>query len=310
MASPFARLSYYYSALGAEAAPAAYPFGPPEPTDEALRRFAERLRGAEPASRASLTGVLRAQATVLPWSAIHSSWLEPLVAGYEPQWRLWALAQLPSAVRAQLEEDRGAGPSALLSAQAPSWWPAYFAADVKRRLRYPDLPPLPQASGGLPGVLWERQDRELAGALALYGTRGIVSAARRLPRAEAQSLLWRLPQQCQAPAQQLVAAGRLSPDPFWAEVFERLAAEFPELEARLLRMGLADWLRVGLQRGQPAMLRRLAFRLPRRWGEWMLGVIERRPDWLERPLAESAAQWDACLAEMLESAAEPKAGEA
>jgi hypothetical protein len=299
MASPFARLAFWYSALGGSAACPEYPFGPPEPTDASLRRFAERLREAPPATRAALASVLRGQAAVLPWSAIHPSWLEPVLAEYPPQWRLWALALLPSGMRSRLEEDRGEGPSALLAGRAPAWWPAFFTADVRRRLAYPDLAPIPEATAGLPGVLWERPDSELAGALAVHGTRGVVSAARQLPRAEAQSLLWQLPAPCQAVAQEAVARRLFSDDPFWPEMLERLAPEFPELEARLFRMGLADWLRVGLQRGQAGTLNRLAFRLPRRWGEWMRRVLDERPDWLSRPPREGAAAWDAGLTQLL-----------
>jgi hypothetical protein len=304
MASPFARLSFWYSAVGASTTCPEYPFGAPEPADTSLRGLAERLRGAAPATRAALTSVLRGQVAVLPWSAIHPSWLEPVLAEYPPQWRLWALGMLPSAMRSRLEEDRGEGRSALLASHAPVWWPAFFASDVRRRLDYPDLPPIPEASAGLPGVLWERPDRELASALALHGTRGVVSAARQLPRAEAQNLLWQLPAQCQAVAQEAVAAGLLSDDPFWPEILERLAPEFPELEARLFRMGLADWLRVGLQRGQLGTLRRLAFRLPRRWGEWTLSVVGERPDWVNRVPRESDAAWDRRLTELLEAANE------
>ena len=304
MDSPFARLSFWYSALGVCESPPLYPFAPPEASDEPLRGFAARLREAAPAARAALMSVLRGQAMVLPWSAIHPSWLEPLLAEYPAQWRLWALTLLPGAMRSRLEEDRGEGPSTLLAGRAPSWWPAFFSADVRRRLGYPDLLPVPVAATGLPGALWERPDAELVGPLAVHGTRGVVSAARQLPRAAAQNLLWQLPEQCQRVAQETVAGRLWSEDPFWPELLERLAAEFPELEARLFRMGLADWLRVGLQRGQERTLRRLAFRLPRRWGEWMLRIVDERPDWLGRPLLTGAAAWDEALSSSLATAAE------
>jgi hypothetical protein len=249
--------------------------------------------------------VLRGQSSVLPWSAIHPSWLEPILAEYPPQWRLWALALLPGPLRSRLEEDRGAGPSTLLVGRAPSWWPAFFSSDVRRRLAYPELLPWPDAAAGLPGALWERSDVDFARLLAVYGTRGIVSAAWRLPRATAQALLWQLPVQCQAVAQETAARRLWTDDPFWPEILERLAGEHPELEARLFRMALADWLRVGLQRGQEPSLRRLAFRLPKRWGEWLLQVADERPDWLGRPVLPSAEAWDASLSSLLEPAEEP-----
>ena len=299
MDSPLARLSFWYSALGVSTALPDYPFAPPDPSDELLRRFAARLRETPADSRVALLSVLRGQGAVLPWSAIHPSWLEPLLAEYPLQWRLWALALLPGAMRSRLEEDNGEGPSTLLAGRAPSWWPAFFSSDVRRRLGYPELLPVAEASTGLPGALWERQDTELIGPLAVHGTRGVVSAARQLPRAEAQNLLWQLPAQCQQVAQETVAGRLWSDDPFWPEMLELLAAEHPQLEARLFRMALADWLRVGLQRGQERTLRRLAFRLPRRWGEWMLRVVDERPEWLTRPLRSGAAAWDEALTSLL-----------
>jgi hypothetical protein len=301
MYSPFAHLSFWYSALGGLVAnpPKAYPFGDPETLDPPVRRVAQRLHETPVGLRSSLLSVLRGQASVLPWSAIHPSWLEPILADYPAQWRLWALALLPGPLRARLEEDRGQGSSTLLAGRAPSWWPAFFAAEVRHRLDYPDLLPWQGARAGLPGILWERSDTDLARLLAVHGTRGLVSAVRRLPRGEAQALLWRLPAQCQPVAQEAVARRLWSDDPFWPEILERLEGEFPELEARVFRMALADWLRVGLQRGQGRTLRRLAIRLPRRWGDWMRRVMDERPDWLQRPVVPSPEAWDGALGALL-----------
>jgi hypothetical protein len=302
MYSPFAHLAFWYAALGTSAAPTAYPFVEPPAPGEPARSFAARLRQAPAPSRAPLMSVLRAQAQILPWSAIHPSWLEPILAGYPAQWRLWALALLPGPVRSRLEEDRGEGPSTLLAGRAPSWWPAFFSSDVRARLAYPERPPWPDGAAALPGDLWERSDVDFARLLAVWGTRGIVAAAWRLPRARAQDLLWQLPAQCQAVAEE-TASGRLwNDDPFWPEILERLAEEHPHLETRLFRMALADWLRVGLQRGQEPSLRRLAYRLPRRWGEWMLRTMDERPEWLGRPVLPSAAAWDSSFTSVLEPA--------
>jgi hypothetical protein len=310
MYSPFAHLSFWYAALGTSSVPAAYPFAEESGPDDAVRQFAARLRQAPPASRAPLMSVLRGQSSILPWSAIHPSWLEPILGAYPAQWRLWALSLLPGTVRSRLEEDRGEGPSTLLAGRAPSWWPAFFSSDVRGRLAYPDRPPWPDGAAELPGALWERSDVDFARLLAVWGTRGIVAAAWRLPRAKAQDLLWQLPAQCQAVAQE-TASGRLwNDDPFWPEILERLAEEHPEMETRLFRMALADWLRVGLQRGQEPSLRRLGYRLPRRWGEWMLRTMDERPEWLGRPVLPSAAAWDASLSSLLEPAEEPRALEA
>jgi hypothetical protein len=305
MYSPYAHLAFWYAALGASSATPAYPFADPQDPDGPVRRFAARLRQAPPASRAPLMSVLRGQSSILPWSAIHPSWLEPILAAYPAQWRLWALTLLPGPVRARLEEDRGEGPSTLLTGRAPSWWPAFFSSDVRGRLAYPDRRPWPDDSAVLPGALWERSDVDFARLLAVWGTRGIVSAVWRLPRAKAQELLWQLPAQCQAVAQETASRRLWNDDPFWPEILERLAEEHPELETRLFRMALADWLRAGLQRGQEHSLRRLAFRLPRRWGEWMLGVLDERPDWLRRPVLPSAEAWDESLSSLLEPAEEP-----
>lgn len=298
MYSPFAHLSFWHSAATSSSEPPPrYPFAPlaSEANDEAARRLAGQLGGSGAEARRELLGVLHGRSAILPWSSLHPSWLADILADTSPAWRVWALAVLPAPVRAALEADRseGEGPR-LFDARPPSWWPAWFSAHVKRRLGYPDLPPWPVAAA-LPVALWEKEEKELTRVLAVRGTRGFISAVRTLPRAEAQEWIWRLPTACHALADETVKKRQWSEDPFWPEVFSALAADFPEAEARLFRMALADLMRVGGQKGQEGELRRLAFRLPRRWGEWMLVELAARPQWLARPILPSLEAWRARL---------------
>jgi hypothetical protein len=307
MYSPFAHLSFWYTALGAppDRAPAAYPFAPAGSDETDARSMALQLREAPEVQQRPLLRVLTGKASLLPWSALHPSWLEDVIASCGPQWRVWALEGLPSELRARLQLDRHEAASpALLAGDPPRWWLSWFAAHVKRTLGYPDTTPWERSAGpeAVPGCLWEKDERELTRLLAIHGTRGFVSAARRLPREEAQKWLWSLPAQCQTVAQETVQKKLWTDDPFWPEIVGQLAPEFPEVEARLFRIALADWLRAGLAQGQELSLRRLAFRLPRRWGEWMLHQIDTRPAWIERPVQPSVAAWRAALAAIMEPA--------
>jgi hypothetical protein len=117
--------------------------------------------------------------------------------------------------------------------------------------------------------------------------------------------MWRLPIMCQAVAQETVQKRIWSDDPFWPAVFDGLATEFPDVEARVFRIALADWLRAGVAQGQERSLRRLAFRLPRRWGEWMLRELAARPEWLLRPVTPSLEAWRLALARDLAPPAIP-----
>jgi hypothetical protein len=317
--SPFARLSFFYAAgpdggdsvfapaIEAPRAetPLAYPFAPDEAADAAARRLATSLRSSPASRRAPLLRVWQAQSALLPWSAVHPSWLEDVLADCQQQWRVWALAVLPEPLRARLQTDRPEALGALLhEAQPPPWWAEWFTAHVKRRLAYPDLDPWNQAplTDALPGSLWEHSEPALTRLLAVHGTRGFVSAIRQLPREKAQEWLWRLPAQCQEVAEETVRERRWSDDPFWPAIFEDLAEECPEVEARLFRIALGDFLRAGLLQGQEAPLRRLAFRLPRRWGEWMLRELTARPEWLFLPMHEGLAAWRQRLAADLDLA--------
>jgi hypothetical protein len=228
----------------------------------------------------------------LPWSSLHPSWLADILSDAPASWRGWARAILPAALREPLEDGPGAGVPEDTS--PPSWWAAWFTTHVKRRLGYPDLPPWP-VSAELPGSLWELDEAVLSRLLAVWGTRGFISALRALPREEAQPWIWALPPACRPVADQTVSERRWSEDPFWPEVFAALAEEFPEAEARLIRMALADLMRAGVQQGQETELRRLAFRLPRRWGAWMLVELAARPDWLARPIVPSIETWRTAL---------------
>ncbi len=304
MYSPFAHLSFWYSALGAppDRAPTAYPFAPMGSDETDARSMAVQLRETPAEQQRPLLRVLAGKASLLPWSALHPTWLEEIVASCGPQWRLWALEALPADLRARLQADRHEAENpALLASDPPRWWLSWFAAHVKQTLAYPDATPWERSAGpeAVPGCLWERDELELTRLLAIHGTRGFVSAARRLPRAEAQQWLWSLPAQCQPVAQETVQKKLWSDDPFWPEIVGALAAEFPDVEARLFRIALADWLRAGLAQGQELSLRRLAFRLPRRWGEWLLHQLDTRPSWLELPVLPSVAVWRTALARLV-----------
>jgi len=309
MYSPFGHVAFWYAALAEDPTrpPRAYPFpaagGADE--DERARRMAQRLREQPPALRGPLLSVLCGKASVLPWTAVHPSWLDGILEGCSPQWRLWALEGLPRPLRARLQEERPdeEGP-ARLEDRPPGWWAPWFSAHVKRSLAYPDLPPWERAPGaaGLPGTLWEREESELIRLLALHGTRGLVSSLRRLPREEAQRWIWQLPAECQPAANDTIKRRQWLDDPFWPAIFEELGTEFPELESRLFRMALGDWIRAGLQAGQELHLRRLAFRLPRHWGEWLLRQIDGGPGWLSLPVQPDLETWRRRLQELLEPA--------
>ena len=294
MYSPFAHLSFWYAAASSPAdPPPVYPFAAPgsEAGDAAARRLAAQLGAGDGAAGRELLEVLHGRSALLPWSALHPSWLADILADASPSWRSWALAVVPAALREKLPP----GASGIAGAEphgpaAPSWWSGWFTAHVKRRLGYPDLPPWP-APAELPGSLWEREEPEISRMLAVWGTRGFISAVRTLPRTEAQEWLWALPPACHELADETVKQRFWSEDPFWPEVFQALATEFPEAEARLFRMALADLMRAGVQQSQESELRRLAFRLPRRWGGWMLVELAARPAWLERPVLPSLEAW-------------------
>lgn len=285
MRSASARVTFWYAAHAAGERPARYPFAAPDPeTDAAARNVAAQLHEMPRGARTSLLAVLHERSARLPWSALHPDWVDALLAGFPPAWRSWALAGLPPPLRAEM--DGGDAPATA----PPRWWAEWFEVDARRRLRYPELAPWERAAL-LPGSLWERDHRELARLLARHGTRGFVSAVRRLPRDEAQRWLWQLPAACQAEATAVASARAWSDDPFWPEAFRALEPEAPGAEARIFRLALADWARAGLQGGQESSLRRLAFHLPRAWGEWLLRELDARPAWLLRPVEGGLDGW-------------------
>ncbi|GBC84151.1 hypothetical protein HRbin11_00573 [bacterium HR11] len=69
----------------------------------------------------------------------------------------------------------------------------------------------------------------------------------------------------------------------------------------MIWMGLADWVRAGLQQGQDVLLRRLAYRLPRSLGEWLLHQMGARPPWVSLPVQPDLAHWRQQLAELIQA---------
>ena len=177
------------------------------------KRFAKPLF-----AKCLLLSVLHSRSALLPWSSLHPSWLADILEDAPASWRGWALSILPSTLREPLE---GAGPVADDASNdasndasdteegPPPWWPAWFTTHVKRRLGYPDLPPWPVAAE-LPGSLWESDERTITRLVALWGTRGFISALRALPKEEAQHWIWSLPPACRPVADQTVKERRWS----------------------------------------------------------------------------------------------------
>jgi hypothetical protein len=277
--------------------------GPPDAYTQRVCRMAEQIHGMAPAAQAQVLRILRLKSATVPWSALHPSWLGALMEAWPASWRLWALESLPPGLRGRLQKmfDPPEAP-VIVVGTAPSWWNPWFGTYVKTRLDYPDLPPWEKASllERLPGSLWELDDRDVVVILRFYGTWGLVNCLRKLPRSEAQQLIWRLPVDLQGVAMELAQARKWSDDPFWPAIYAELTEAPADLETCLARMGLADWVRAGLQQEQDVLLRRLAYRLPRSLGQWLLRQMEARPAWVNLPLTPDPERWRQPLVELMQ----------
>ncbi len=321
MHSPVSQFSFWYAALKtrSELTPAELPeFLRTSSESDAKRahHMAEQLAGMDPDVRRQLIGIIRDKVSAVPWSAIHPSWIRSLIRDWPPQWRFWALECLPAATRELLQKSiqkgthiRTQGVRSPLSkpvvvdGHVPAWWPAWFGNHVRRTLKYPDLPPWTKSSADaeLPGGLWEMDDNDLVLILRLHGTSGFVGCLRKLPRAEGQQLIWQLPTEFQSVASEVVQGKKWISDPFWPQVFTELKDEFPAVGDRLVWMALADWTRVGLQQAQGPLLRRMAYRLHRKYGKWMLRKMETSPEWIALPVQPGIDAWRQTLQDLIQT---------
>lgn len=319
MDSPIARFSFWYAALtsvgSADAGRMVPPGSLPIAWDKPARRMAENVAVMDAAVRRQLLEILRAKADAAPWSAIDASWMKSIVRDWPPQWKLWALDSLPASAREQLQRslnptkrgaagggDKGRSPQSAVVAEGhmPDWWPAWFARHVKKALDYPDLPPwVKHSEVGLPGSLWERDSQELLLIMRLHGTSGLVACLRHMPRPEGQQLIWQLPADFQTEATEVVQAKKWTDDPFWPQIFGELTHLAPVLGDRLQWMALADWVRAGMQQEQTPYLERLAYRLPRKYGKWMLQQMAARPEWTSLAVQPSIESWRQKLGDLL-----------
>ncbi len=269
-----------------------------------VRRMAEQIHGMAPAAQAQVLRILRLKSATVPWSAIHPSWLGALLQDWPASWRLWTLESLPPDLRGRLQK-MFAPPETpvIIYGSVPSWWGPWLSAYVKARLNYPDLPPWERTPlvEGLPGSLWEVDDRDVLVILRFYGTWGLVNCLRKMSRSEAQRLVWRLPVDLQGVAMEFAQARKWSDDPFWPAIYAELSESQESLESCLIWMGLADWVRAGLQQEQEVLLRRLAYRLPRNLGEWLLRQMDVRPPWTALPVQPDPDHWRQPLAELIQA---------
>ncbi len=307
MMNPLTDLAFVYAALKVRSdVRTGTPFqsGSSEAYAQRARRMAEQIYGMAPAAQAQILRILRLKSATVPWSAIHPSWLGALLQNWPAPWRLWTLESLPPNLRGRLQKMFPPPETpVIIYGSVPSWWGPWLSMYVKARLDYPDLPPWEKASfvEQLPGSLWEADDRDVIVILRFYGTWGLVNCLRKLPRSEAQALIWRLPVDLQGVAMELAQARKWSDDPFWPTIYAELSESQASLEAVLIWMGLADWIRAGLQEEQEILLRRLAYRLPRNLGEWLLRQMRDRPPWSALPVQPDPAHWRQQLAELIQT---------
>lgn len=315
MYSPAGQLSFWYASIKTKPAVELNPLeSPPQESDaRRARHMAEQIAGMGPEMQRQLLRILRGKTAAIPWRSIHPSWIRSLIREWPAQWRLWALESLPSDARDLLQKSIQASshgrpqtkPFAqhrpvFLDGHVPVWWPAWFGSAVKRALRYPDLPPWGKPTD-LPGSLWQEDSHDLLLILRLHGTSGLVACLKKLPRTEGQQLIWQLPSDYQSVATEVVQAKKWLDDPFWPAIFNELGALFPVLADRLVFMAMADWIRCGRQQGQDAIMRRLVFRLPRKYGKWMLQQLDSSPEWANTPVQPSVDFWKQKLQDLIQT---------
>ena len=208
MYSPFAHLSFWYSALGAP--PDRAPPRIPSPRRDPTRRTRAAWRCSSGDSRrAAASAPARPRREGLPPSLVRAP---PDLAG-----RGRGLLRPPMAALGPGGDARG---SARETAGGPSQarprrssratrrarWVAWFTAHVKQTLAYPDPTPWERSAGTGGGAGLPLAARRARADAAARGPRHARVRLRRPPPAprEAQQWLWGLPAHCQPVAQETV----------------------------------------------------------------------------------------------------------
>jgi len=263
---------------------------PAEADARRMQRMVEQLVEMPSKTRQELFQLLRWKARAVPWSAIHPSWILPLFDALPGGWRLWAVASLPPEIRGQFA--RADGETVILSpGKPPPWWIGWIADHVRESLDYPEFAPWERGGEDALRSLWEHEQAELERLLRAHGATGLVACIRKMPRPEAQQLLWQVPADLEPLVADTVQSQKWVDDPFWTTILAEFEALSPDVGGRLFWMGFADVLRYGNQSDASAHLRRLAFRLPREAGHWALEQLRSRPAWLALPLQPSVEHW-------------------
>ncbi len=302
--SPLSHISFAFAELkaGKEAGSLTPIFSGP-PTEADTRRahhMAEQLQKMEPDVQRRLFMLLGMRASTIPWRAIHPSWLIYLMRSWPAQWRLWALETLPQETRARAQKSSPTTVT-ILNGRTPAWWPMWLSECAKNKFKYPEVSPWKKGptESDLPSSLWEFDDSDVITLLRAHGTFGIVSCMRKLPRADAQQLMWQLPEDIQSVAADIVKMKKWVDDSFWLIIYEEMRTAHPVLQDLLLWIGLSDWLRCGIQDLQAVNFKRLAYRLPRTLGRWILQKIDTPPTWAALPVLPSIEGWKKQLKELI-----------
>ncbi|MGH9381648.1 MAG: hypothetical protein ACRD2Z_13690 [Thermoanaerobaculia bacterium] len=231
---------------------------------------------------------LRRRFDAVPFGRVHPSWVARAIPD-EPLAAVWCLAELPRAERLPvLRELPAVDRPAVLNAQAPAWFAAWWRRHLRGVITYP-WPAAETLDRSAPLTYLDRLPTDdLLRLLRCFGLRSLAAVVHGLEPQAVVAIAVSLPPVSRDRLAKHSRSGR-HPDPApWTQAFEALRQEGALPADAPLLLALED---VGAQApglGEVSAAARIAYRLPARWGERLLARLARGPGELEHP---SPDQW-------------------
>jgi hypothetical protein len=257
-----------------------------------------RLATQSPEHRAAFLDLAARELAAFPFERVHPGWLARHLPA-DVCLQHWALQTAPAAQRAELVRLRPvdgrperAG-SLVEPTGPPAWFAAWWSAELRTRLGWPD--PLP----------WQREDphplarlgrlgeEPTLAALDAIGARVVAAAIHQESPQQLVASLFAFPETVRQRLVALVRERGFPPEVWWGPRWLGVEGTAPE---RLRRLALAELAAIARCADRRADGRRLALALPPELGEHLIADLDDQALVLAEPLAERLAKLEGDLA--------------
>lgn len=258
----------------------------------------ERLAAQSPEHRAAFLDLTQRELGGFPFERLHVGWIARHLPA-DPCLQQWAIQSAPPKQRSELVRLRPTdgrperARSLVESTGPPSWFAAWWCAELRARLGWPDELPWHREDPFVLARLGRLSEPAALAALDAIGSRVVAAAIHQESPQQLVATLFGFPEPVRQRLVALVRERGFPPEGWWGPRWRTLGGTLPQ---RLRCLALTELATVARAASRRADGRRLALALPPELGEPLLADLEDPTLVLAEPLAERLAKLEGDLA--------------